>query len=209
MSQIGLFGENEKAWENLPLRNADLRYCRNWLSPEKSEDLFQYFISHLDWQTSTLRLYGRDQIVPRLNVWYGEEGADYHYSGANFYPRPFDPKLAELRQLLQEDLGAEFNSVLANLYRDEKDSVSWHADDEWELGPEPLIASLSLGASRRFSLKHKQESSQSPKHIELTSGSLLLMGGDTQQHWLHQVPKSPQAVGPRINLTFRWVKLRA
>jgi alkylated DNA repair dioxygenase AlkB len=209
MSQLGLFSESAASWESLSLPDADLKYCSNWLRPEKSERLFQYFLKQLDWKTSTLILYGREQVVPRLNVWYGDEGANYYYSGANFNPRPFDPELNLLRESLQAELGAEFNSVLANLYRDGNDSVSWHADDEWELGPQPLIASLSLGAPRRFSLKPIQHSSHKPKHIELASGSLLVMAGGTQQHWHHQVPKVSSPIGPRINLTFRLVKLRS
>src|SRR5690606_6222598 len=131
---------------------------------------------------------------------YGDAGASYTYSGARFVPEPFTPALAALRGRLQAFTGRAFNSVLANLYRDGNDSVGWHSDNEPELGPEPAIASLSLGASRRFRLRHAH---LPPVSVDLHSGDLLVMPGPLQRHWQHTLPKTRRPVGARINLTFR------
>jgi len=205
MSQFSLFDPAPNSGEEIALPNADITYFPQWLSGERADKLFSYFLHALDWRQSTLQLYGKAVLIPRMNAWYGDEGTPYQYSGAHFDARQFNPQLETLRDELQNCLGLRFNSVLANLYRNGDDSVSWHADDEKELGVEPAIASVSLGAVRRFSLKHQKQRQLPVKSIDLPHGSLLLMKGATQTHWHHQVPKTSKAVGPRINLTFRWV----
>lgn len=151
------------------------------------------------WRQEIARVMGRAVPLPRLTAWYGEAG--YVYSGIRHEPRPWTPTLLDLKAIAEVLAGQSFNSVLLNLYRDGRDSVSWHADDEPGLGPEPVIASLSLGASRRFLLRHRR--TRARVEVVLDHGSCLVMGGAIQRHWQHQVPKTARPVGPRINLTFR------
>jgi len=140
--------------------------------------------------------------VPRLTAWYGDEGKSYRYSGHTYHPQPWSSALLEVRRAIEPVCGVVFNSVLLNYYRDERDSVGWHSDDEPELGVNPVIGSVSFGATRSFQLRHKQDRKQKLT-VELSNGSLLVMRGPTQHHWLHQVPKSAAAKGARVNLTFR------
>lgn len=175
---------------------------RQWLPEGEAQGLFTQLADNLHWQQTVIRVYGRVQPIPRLNAWYGDAGASYTYSGARFVPEPFTPSLVALRERLQVFTGCAFNSVLANFYRDGSDSVAWHSDNEPELGAEPAIASLSLGASRRFRLRHRH---LPPVAVDLHAGDLLLMTGPLQQHWQHALPKTRRSVGARINLTFRRV----
>lgn len=154
-----------------------------------------------------LRLFGRRQVTPRRTSWHGEPWARYAYSGRVFEPAPWTDGLAALRDRLLVRTGVRFTGVLANEYRDGRDSMGWHADDEPELGPEPhdvRVASISLGARRRFVLRSRAERTRRVE-FELGYGDLLVMGGTTQQHFEHAVPKTAKPVGPRLNLTFRVV----
>jgi alkylated DNA repair dioxygenase AlkB len=150
-----------------------------------------------------LRIMGRLVSVPRLVAWFGD--ATYGYSGIVHAPLPFTPALEGLRWLASDIAGVAFNSVLLNLYRDGRDSMGWHSDDEPELGADPVIASLSLGAVRRFRLRHKRNKALTVA-LDVPHGSLLLMAGPTQHHWLHALPKTARPVGPRLNLTFRYLR---
>ncbi|WP_084005133.1 alpha-ketoglutarate-dependent dioxygenase AlkB family protein [Gilvimarinus polysaccharolyticus] len=176
---------------------------RSWLKPERSAELFTELSATLAWQQTHLQMYGKSIAIPRLNAWYGDAGSFYSYSGAHFAPHPWVNALQVLREQLQPVAQARFNSVLANLYRDERDSVAWHSDDEHELGPTPTIASLSLGAERDFVLRHKQSLRQ--LRVTLHAGDLLIMSGRLQRCWQHQLPKANVPLGPRINLTYRRV----
>jgi alkylated DNA repair dioxygenase AlkB len=195
----------DTASPSLDLPNAELAYTADFIADQ--QQCYQQLLESIDWQQDTIQLYGRPVLIPRLNAWYGDEGAGYHYSGLQLSPKPWAPALLAIKYQLEQFLNTSFNSVLANYYRDGQDSVAWHSDDESELGPTPLIASISLGASRRFSLRpcHQQEPAGKPVHIELQGGSLLVMAGTTQQHWQHQLPKTSRPVAGRINLTFRTV----
>lgn len=154
------------------------------------------------WGRHRIRLFGRDVDSPRLSCWIGDADAMYTYSGARFEPMPWSAELAGLREAVGEACGIAFNSVLCNLYRTGSDYMGWHSDDEPELGPEPVIASLSLGAPRRFLFRLKKD--HSVKHeLLLEHGSLLIMRGHTQRDWQHSLPKTAKPVGERINLTFR------
>jgi alkylated DNA repair dioxygenase AlkB len=155
------------------------------------------------WHQQTLTIAGRPVKTPRLTAWYGEPEAVYRYSGVTVKPLPWLPELRSLTQQLSNELDHEFNSVLLNWYRNENDSVAWHADAEPELGSEPLIASISLGEERLFRLKPKDKRDKRRYDINLESGSLLVMSGELQSYWLHSVPKSKYPCGGRINLTFR------
>jgi alkylated DNA repair dioxygenase AlkB len=158
----------------------------------------------------TIRLAGRDVLSPRLVSWHGDPHAHYRYSGRTFTPKPWTPELLSLKARVDAAVGVAFNSVLANYYRDGRDSMGEHADDEPELGPAPdnvLIASVSLGARRRFLLRHRRDGTM--HEFALGDGSLLVMGGTTQRHFKHRVPRTTAPVGPRMNLTFRVVVGRA
>ncbi len=171
------------------------------------EQMLERLLAEIDWRQDTARIMGRRIELPRLTAWYGDAG--YHYSGIDNPPRPWLPLLHELKQAAETIAGASFNSVLANLYRDGKDSMGWHSDDERALGRDPVIASLSFGAIRRFRLKHKRDREQR-LGLDLPAGSCLVMAGALQHHWQHALPKTARPVGPRVNLTFRLIKsLRA
>lgn len=153
------------------------------------------------WEQKSVRIYGRHVPQPRLIAWYGDPGTSYTYSGLRVDPNPWFPALASLKAEVERATGATFNSVLLNLYRNGSDSVAWHADDEPELGSNPTIASVSLGATRKFQLKHNL--TKQVFSVDLTSGSLLVMSGSTQESYKHAVLKTTRPVGERINLTFR------
>ena len=160
--------------------------------------------AELPLRTDTFTMFGRTVRVPRLISWHGDPGCRYRYSGQTYEPAPWTPGLAEIRARLCARTGLAWNAVLANYYRDGRDSVGWHADDERELGPtrdDVAIASLSLGATRRFVMRHR--SSGDRREFALADGSLLVMRGTTQQQWQHALPKTAAPVGPRLNLTFR------
>jgi alkylated DNA repair dioxygenase AlkB len=161
-------------------------------------------IESLPLRQETIVLFGRTVAMPRLTSWHGDPGCSYAYSGRVFQPAPWTPELAILRDRLAAREGCAFNSVLVNHYRDGRDSMGEHADDEPELGPwadDVRIASVSLGAERRFVLRHRRTRRVYAFH--LGEGSVLVMGGTTQRHFRHHLPRTPAPVGPRVNLTFR------
>jgi alkylated DNA repair dioxygenase AlkB len=191
----------------LDLPDADVRLDPAWLAPAQAESLFATLQGSIAWENHAVRLFGREHAAPRLSRWVGDEDAAYRYSGILREPSPWTPPLAALRDRLSTELGAPFNSVLANLYRDGRDAMGWHADDEPELGPAPPIASLSLGATRRFVLRHREGAPRLA--LDLPGGSLLVMAGATQAHYRHALMRTARIVGPRINLTFRCIAPRA
>jgi len=163
--------------------------------------------AELPLRTDTFAMFGRRVAVPRLISWHGDPGCRYRYSGQTYEPAFWTPGLARIRALLCERTGIAWNAVLANYYRDGNDSVGWHSDDERELGPQRddvAIASLSLGATRRFLMRHRK--GEARRALDLCDGSLLVMRGTTQQHWRHALPKTAARVGPRLNLTFRVIR---
>jgi len=191
--------------EELPLAGASLSFDPHWLSPEQADALFAVLHAGIAWEVHRIRLFGRLVDSPRLSSWIGDPGAGYVYSGARFEPRPWPEALNAVRDRLAAATGERFNSVLANLYRDGRDAMGWHSDDERELGARPVIASLSLGATRRFVLKHRRQP-ECRLTLELPHGSLLLMSGETQANYRHGLPRTARPVGPRINLTFRRIQ---
>ncbi|WP_010181147.1 alpha-ketoglutarate-dependent dioxygenase AlkB family protein [Aquimarina agarilytica] len=178
----------------------------NFLSPEKAQYIFNDLLTTTTWQQDTIRVYGKTHPQPRLTHLFANNNSPYSYSNITMQPTTFTPSLLELKQKVELLTTKKFTTCLANLYRDGQDSNGWHADNEKELGSQPIIASVSLGASRWFHLKHRSDKTLKHK-IELTHGSLLLMQGNTQKHWLHQIPKTKKLVGKRINLTFRIIEL--
>lgn len=188
----------------IALRDAELRYRPGWLPAVRADALFDALSAQVPWEIHRIRLFGREVDSPRLSCWMGDADATYRYSGVRHAPRPWLPALDGVRERLRRETGADFNSVLLNRYRDGRDAMGWHSDDEAELGPQPIIASLSLGATRRFVLKHRREPS-CRLALELEHGSLLLMSGPTQRHYRHALPRTAKPLGERINLTFRHI----
>ena len=190
-------------WHRIELPGADVTFAPAWLAREEADALLARLIDELPWEVHRIRMFGRVVDSPRLSAWIGDEDATYRYSGSRFVPHPWTPVLARLRERVAEACGGRFNSVLANLYRDGGDRMGWHSDDEPELGPEPLIASLSLGAERTFRFRAK--AGGEPVAIGLPHGSLLRMGGGTQRLYKHELPVRRRVFGPRVNLTFRCI----
>ena len=190
---------------DVPLTDGELRYWPDAFTGDEAARLFAALRAGLAWATEEIMIFGERRRVPRLVAWYGEPEAIYTYSGVCHEPRAFTPDLMAVRERVEQLCSARFNSVLANLYRDGRDGMGWHADDERELGTDPVIASVSLGAMRRFTLRHRRRRALTHS-IELAPGSLFVMAGATQHHWLHALPKTQREVGERINLTYRWVR---
>lgn len=192
---------------DLGLHEADVRLWPAFLRPAEADRLFAALLAEVPWASEELTLFGRAVVAPRLVAWHGDPGAHYAYSGRDHAPRRWTPALAALRERVEAACGARFNAVLANRYRHGRDSMGWHSDDERELGPDPVIASVSLGAVRRFRLRHR--ATKATHGVDLPHGSLLVMAGATQRCWQHALPKTARPVGERINLTFRQVLGRA
>lgn len=203
-NSLELFGE-DGTFEAIDLADADVRLMRAFYTEAEADRQFEILLRDTPWRADKITVWGKEYPQPRLTAWYGDPGADYTYSGLRMQALPWSAALDKIKSDIEAKSGARFNSVLINLYRDERDSVGWHSDDEPELGATPLIASLSLGATRTFKLKSKKGHRNKPVALDLTHGSLLLMGGDTQRHWSHAVEKERLPVGPRINLTFRTI----
>ena len=197
-SQPALFDEQPKG------PGLDVILVRNAVDSVAADAAFVALRERVGWRQDYLRMFGRLISVPRLESWVADEGLDYTYSGIHHDPDPWSEELLMLRNLVSEHAGATFNSVLCNLYRDGNDGVDWHADDEPEFGPMPVLASWSLGATRRFDLRRVDDHSIKVE-LELHHGDLVIMRGMTQALWKHRVPKTKKPVGERINLTFRSV----
>ena len=197
-SQPALFDEQPKG------PGLDVILVRNAVDSVAADAAFVALRERVGWRQDYLRMFGRLISVPRLESWVADVGLDYTYSGIHHDPDPWSEELLMLRNLVSEHAGATFNSVLCNLYRDGNDGVDWHADDESEFGPMPVIGSLSLGATRRFDLRRADDHAEKIE-LDLHHGDLVIMRGTTQALWRHRVPKTKKAVGERINLTFRLV----
>jgi len=174
----------------------------DWLAPDQADALLSTLLDRPDWEQLPIVVFGKQVLQQRLMTWAGEQA--YRYSGLTLQPRPLDPVLAELNDRVSAAAGVDFDHVMLNLYRDGQDKIGPHADDEPELGPDPVIASLSLGATRRFVCQPKRRyRSKRRERVSLTHGSLLVMGGAFQRAWYHGVPAQAAVDEPRINVTFR------
>jgi alkylated DNA repair dioxygenase AlkB len=160
-------------------------------------------IEHTPWRAESVVVWGRTYLQPRLTAWYGEEGARYVYAGLELDPLPWTARLLALKARVEQAVGHRFNGVLLNYYRNERDSMGMHSDDEPELGPSPVIASLSLGEARTLVFRHRSDRGRKSIRLELGDGSLLLMRGATQRHWKHGIAQERRPCGARVNLTFR------
>jgi alkylated DNA repair dioxygenase AlkB len=188
---------------NSDLPEPEIEYVRHFLKQSVADELFEELFNEIPWQQDTISMWGKTHPIPRLQQWFADDGITYTWSGIEMAAMSWTPALGKIRQLLFEHTGIEFNSALANLYRDGSDTVGWHSDDEPELGAEPVIASVSLGAQRDFQIRHKNLSDVPTIKLSLEHGSLLLMRGTTQRDWKHQLPRRKKVSKPRINLTFR------
>lgn len=191
----------------LDLPEATVLLGEGFLSDEEARDHFDALRTDIEWEQHAIRLFGRNVPSPRLSAWHGDPDAVYRYSGFTHRPCPWTPRLSSLRTAVEREAGAVFNSVLLNRYRDGQDAMGWHADDEVELGQQPVIASVSLGATRRMRFRHRTRRDLTAE-VMLRNGSLLVMAGTTQQYWQHAVPRTRTVHEERINLTFRLITHR-
>ena len=194
---------DSEAVEKIDLPDAEVLLFRNLFSKNEADALFEELRQAVSWQREKINLYGKEYALPRLTAWYGEPNKTYIYSGITVEASPWIPVILKIKERIERVSNVPFNSVLLNRYRNGSDGVSWHADDEPELGENPVIGSVSLGEERSFQMKHKTDKNAKNKAILLENGSYLLMQGPTQHHWLHQIPKSKRSLDERINLTFR------
>ncbi|WP_313702931.1 alpha-ketoglutarate-dependent dioxygenase AlkB [Massilia sp.] len=185
----------------IPIEDGALALMARLPLPYSTDEVFRRLRDETPWRQDSIVLFGKQHLQPRLTAWYGD--ASYTYSGLRLEPLPWTPLLAELSAAVETACACRFNSVLLNYYRNERDSMGMHSDDEPELGPEPAIASLSLGATRSFILRHKRN--KCTRKLDLHDGSLLLMSGSLQSNWLHGIHKATRSLGERINLTFRFI----
>ena len=199
-----LFRESKMGYD---LPDAEIEYFPEFFSREKSLNFLPQLLNTIKWKQNTIKMYGKENPVPRLEAWYGDPGKSYAYSGIRMEPTPWTDELREIKRSIEAEVEISFNSVLINYYRDGQDRVAWHSDDEKELGKNPVIGSVSFGAERTFKLRHKRYKENNLKQsIVLKTGSFLLMKGATQHHWMHEIPRTAKPIGPRINLTFRVIK---
>lgn len=186
--------------------DGEVSYRPHFVEPAEADRTLEALLARGDWQRLRSRLFGREVELPRLTAWWGDPEARYRYSGITHVADGWPCFVAALRDRLQVELGAGFNSVLANRYCNGKQYMGWHSDDEVELGERPVIASLSFGAERRFLMRHRKRQDVKTFEWVLGHGSLLLMRGETQRHWKHRLPPAARCGGERVNLTFRQVR---
>lgn len=186
----------------IDIPDGKIDYYRDFIGQDEAKRLLQVLRNELLWRKDDIKMFGKTYKIPRLQAWYGDEGAHYKYSGIDLPLNPWHDLLLEIKASIEKQTGFSFNSVLANWYRDGQDSNGWHADNEKELGLNPVIASITLGTERIFQMKHRVDKDQK-RRILLEHGSLLIMKGKTQHFWLHQIAKSKKIDTDRINLTFR------
>jgi alkylated DNA repair dioxygenase AlkB len=190
----------------LPMPDAEVLHLGRLALPLPTAELLTALVAVTPWRSDTITLWGKSFLQPRLYAWYGDPGKRYTYSGLTLQPLPWTPLLLDVKAAVEEAARHTFDSVLLNYYRNEHDSMGFHADDEPELGPDPVIASLSLGARRDFVFKHRQRKDLKPVRLPLDDGALIVMRGQTQRHWVHGIEKRKSPIGPRINLTFRTIR---
>lgn len=194
--------ENKK---KIKIKDGELYYDRFFFSNIEANKYFNLLKKEIQWRQDNIKIFGKIYPQPRLTALYANNNKSYSYSNIKMQPITFTPTLFDIKSKIEKRLNSQFTSCLLNLYRNGLDSNGWHADNEKELGLNPVIASLSLGAERVFHMKHRNDKKEKLK-INLTNGSLLVMRGKTQHHWLHQIPKTRKKVEERINLTFRIIK---
>ncbi|MGV7105445.1 alpha-ketoglutarate-dependent dioxygenase AlkB family protein [Flavobacterium sp. U410] len=188
----------------LPLKDGVFEYHPNFFNQESANQLFKILLKETPWQQDDIIVFGKIYQQPRLTALYGNNGRTYGYSNIVMNPHPWTVPLTYIKEEIEKQTKLQFNAVLLNLYRNENDSNGWHADNEKELGPNPIIASVSLGEERLFQIKHNSNKSEKI-NLNIENGSLLLMKEGSQMYYKHQLPKSTKSKKPRINLTFRTI----
>lgn len=211
MNQLDIFGNISKSDVKkitkdgfTMIDNGEYLYLSNFFSISESNILFAELRKNIHWKQESMNMFGKKIDFPRLTAWYGNNDKPYSFSGITLQPLPWNNEILEIKNKIETKIKSEFNSVLLNLYRDGNDSISWHTDAEKELGKNPIIASVNLGETRKFQLRHII--SKEKVEIDLKHGSLLVMQGELQHFWQHQVPKTKDIKKERINLTFRTIK---
>lgn len=197
-SQPHLWNDGDDCVEVLPYDGTATLWPHFITDPD---EVFEQLLSEIEWEDHFITLFGRSVKEPRQSVWFHTDGLAYRYSQSERTARQFTPLLTDIMKQCADIAEASFNSVLANLYRTGEDSMGWHADDEPELGREPVIASISLGAERRFDFRHRD--SGDTASVVLPHGSLLVMRGQSQHKWVHRIARTKKVTSPRVNLTFR------
>lgn len=190
---------------NILPKDGEVFYKPDLFSLAESQRFFRSLKEEIKWRHEPIVLFGKQIMQPRLTAWYGDEDKVIRYSGITMQPLPWTSALHEIKNRVESFSGVTFNSVLLNQYRNENDSMGWHRDNEKELGPNPVIGSVSFGATRAIHFRHADDP-KLKKIVPLSDGSCLLMQGSTQHHWYHSLPKLKKPINPRINLTFRIIK---
>ena len=206
MAQLDLFGGNEidNSFPKIGLNkitNGEFIYLPHFFSKSESDFFLKALCEEVLWKQESMNMYGKTIDFPRLTAWYGDNDKPYSFSGITLNPTPWNDEILTIKNKIEPESKVIFNSVLLNRYRNGSDSISWHTDAEKELGKNPVIASANFGETRKFQLRHI--ATKEKLEIELKHGSLLIMQGELQHFWQHQVPKSAKPLKERINLTFR------
>ena len=201
---LGLFDDHVDG-VSLAIEDGQLQYFPNAFSQREADAFFNQSLTDIPWRQESIRIAGKLIPIPRLQCWLGEPEANYSYSNITMSPEPWPEFLHEIKLRIEALSKHSFNSALANFYRNGTDSVDWHSDDEKELGKNAIIASLSLGTSRVFELKHRFKKQLRPLKISLPHGSVLIMKGSTQQNWHHRIGKTKDLIDARVNYTFRHI----
>ncbi|MBO0593119.1 alpha-ketoglutarate-dependent dioxygenase AlkB [Cellulophaga sp. E16_2] len=196
-----MFAEVPDYSQPIKINNGTYLYIPNFYDKTKADSYLKAFIENVKWKQESMNMYGKQIPFPRLTSWYGDSDNSYSFSGITLQPHPWSKELLEIKKDIEPKSGVQFNSVLLNRYRNGNDSISWHTDAEKELGKNPIIASVNFGAERKFQLKHIGTNEKI--EIVLKHGSLLIMMGELQHYWKHQVPKTKKVQTERVNLTFR------
>ena len=188
-------------FQNLLPYDGDVIYYGRCFNQRQADLLFKNLLTNISWQNDEVFIFGKRIVTKRKTAWYGDEDFGYTYSKITRHALPWTEELHTIKKELEMKSGFKFNSCLLNLYHSGEEGMAWHSDDEITMSSENPIASISFGVERRFVFKHKQ--TKENISINLEHGSLLLMKGETQKHWLHALPKTKKVTQPRINLTFR------
>lgn len=204
MQQLDLFNTSTAKPELVKVLNGEYIHIPNFFKKNESDYFLNEFLENIEWKQEEMNIYGKKIKLPRLTAWYGNNDKSYSFSGIILEPTNWTTDLLKIKNKIEIKCKANFNSVLLNLYRNGNDSISWHTDAEKELGKNPIIASVNFGATRKFQMRHR--TTKEKIEIDLQHGSLLIMKGELQHFWQHQVPKTKKKVNKRINLTFRIIK---
>lgn len=204
MEQLDLFKSSKTNTERKQIQNGEYLHISNFFDKSTSDNYLQTLLYTIDWKQEKMNMYGKELLFPRLTAWYGDNDKPYSFSGITLKPTQWTKELLEIKSKVETKTDVSFNSVLLNRYRNGNDSISWHTDAEKELGKNPIIASVNFGATREFQLRHIH--TKEKLSIQLSHGNLLIMLGELQHFWQHQIPKTKKPVSERINLTFRVIK---